>query len=205
MDIKMERKNQIVTVITSMSNTGAVIMHFHVSRLQFDYTACAQAGVQGWQTSPCLHHPDAARTRTQSKKAAKRAQVPGIFSERDMQVFDLFHKPTQLSRHMPRLMIISSGSFLMSSGRCVKPRRKTAVHFNPPRLLTHASDIFVILFHMLQDCDGLTSAGCQVNTKATYHCPPQLDKEGKSIKKGTQDKIRTGKDYSAVTIRGKTD
>lgn len=188
MDLKVGRRNQIVTVITSMSNTGAV-MHFHVSRLQFDYTTCAHTGVQGWQTSPCLHHPAAARTSTQSKKAAKRAQVPGIFSESDMQVFNLLHKPTQLSRYMPWLMI-SSVSFLMSSGVCVKPRWKTAVHFNPPMLLTHASYIFVVLFHMLQDCGGLTPAGCQMNTKAAYHCPPQLDKEKYKERFTEQDKKR---------------
>lgn len=98
-DLKVGRRNQIVTVIPSMSNTRAVIMHFHVSKLQFDYTPCAHAGVQGWQTSPCLQHPAAARTRTQSKKAAKGAQVPSIFSKSGMQVFDLLHKATQLSRY----------------------------------------------------------------------------------------------------------
>lgn len=202
MDIKMGRRNQIITVITSMSNTVAVIIIFMFQGCNLTTQCVLRQGCRAGRHLP--HHQDAARTRTQSKKAAKKAQVSGIFSERDMQVFNLLHKPTQLSRYMPRLMIISSGYFLMSSGLCVKPRRKTAAHFNPPRLLTHASDIFVILFHMLQDCGGFMPAGCQVNTKATYHCPPQLDKEGKSIKKGTQDKIRTGKDHSAVTIMGKT-
>lgn len=95
--------------------------------------------------------------------------------------------------HVPRLMIISAVSFLMSSGVCVKPRRRTAVHFNPPLLLTCASPIFVILLHMLQDCGGLTSAGCQVNTKAAL-----LSWKRKSIRKGSQDKVRTGKDRSTV-------
>lgn len=175
-----------------MSNTRAVVMHYHVSRLQFHYTTRAHAGVQGWQTSPCLHHPAAARTRIQSKKAAQMAHIPGIFSESESLVFctsPLDYLDISIL-HMPRLMIISAVSFIMSSGVCGKPRWKTAVHFSPPMLLTHASYIFVILFHMLQDCGGLTPAGCQVNAKAAYHCPPQQDKEKYKERFTGQDKNR---------------
>lgn len=58
---------------------------------------------------------------------------------------------------------------------------------------------------MLQDCGRFTPAGCQVNTKTAYHCPPQLDKGEESKKKGSWGKIRTGKDHSAATIMGKAD
>lgn len=128
----MGRRNQSVTVITSMSNTRAVVMHFHVSRLQFDYTACAHTGVRGWQTSPCCCHqllPEQGPILRKLPKghrflafSLKVACTSSIFCTSPQNYLDIN------ILHIPRLIITSARSFLMSSGIYVKSRWKIAVH-----------------------------------------------------------------------------
>lgn len=149
----MGRRNQSVTVITSMSNTRAVIMHFHVPRLQFDYTACAHTAVWGRQTSPCRCHQLLSEAGPSLRKLPKGHRLLA-FSLKVACTSSIFctspHNYLDINiLHMPRLMIISAMSFLMSSGIYVKSRWEIAVHFNPPMLLTHAHYILLILFHML--------------------------------------------------------
>lgn len=166
-------------------------------------TQRAHTGVQGWQTSPCLHHPNVARTRNQSKEADKRACVPGIFSESGMQVFDLLHKPTKLPRYKHSAYAKADDYFCC---------------------------IFLNAFWGLCETQGENSCSLQ-STYAPYTCKiyicnfiPYVTRLGwvdlswmpgehhclfswarKSIKKGPQDKIRTGKDHSADIIMGRTD
>lgn len=173
-----------MTVITSMSNTRAVIMHFHVSRLQSDYTTCAHAGVWGWQTSLCLQYPAAARTRTQSKKAAKRAQVPGIFSKSGRQVFDLLHKATHPCRYKHTACAKADDYFCCMFPNVFWGLCETQVENSCSLQSTYPPyTCKLYICNFIPYVTGLWWVDYSWMPGEHQSCSPQLDKEEKSIRK----------------------